>query len=868
MFNFFFKENTLKENIEKQLIKLDKVLLIQNTNINMNKNKNNNINNTNNTNTKNTETIDTKYIQILSKISKYIKLAIKANKLSPNSTNNSTNTNTNISQQFDSLFSSTKSNTNTTNILEILITKFYQLENHKELYSQGFLSNLLEIFLDINLIDNGINKINNTNILYNNLHLLELILTKLLPLTFEKQNNTSIVNFVYEITDKILYSNKNNTNFTDNDINHNHNPNTYNLVLPTNLTNDILDLKTLIFSIVINLMKTEHLTKNIQFKFNLRKTMILLFKYKSIYSTLFFENSFVSEVLIERLTVYFELMPNKFDIWENGSSKETGNICNSTKTVNIGKDNKENKYNKDNTNETNPNYNLDSNIITLDIAYNLSRTFPLLLEDYLEFRDFILFFDKLFSIQENRTLSNQILVLFFNWFLLSYLQPRLLSHDIKELRSTIQYVVFLFKFLQNKRLILILYNFIFGFNDSNTNFKYKKSGYEGLKYIKEINEIKDLENTNNFSNEENYDSNNGNNDISTNIEYILNDYSDSLDYKKHDHIGIIHNIFSNINNNTSYINIVILTLFEISIEKCPYLQVFRVFQPFCEAIIEKYHLNSEKLSVKPKVDLTRFINFLYLLENSNNSGSGTNTNNPNTTNNKNTNLILTDYLEYNIHHINDNFIKQDIDFYAYYSDIQSDKNNLRDCINNNGNNTNNITNNTHNTYNNTTTTNYFDNINQNSKLRISNSPDKESFFNSVQNNRSSILRNSTYDKGQVLNHYLLSQKSYKHAALHTNIHNSYRTYKNKIFNDEADAVEEELSNVYIKIMKHLIEKTTNFMNNKPIENLFLCNLLSSIMKIFTLDFDPIVCLFFTLILDADSDSPCSILNILNYVSGI
>ena len=88
----------------------------------------------------------------------------------------------------------------------------------------------------------------------------------------------------------------------------------------------------------------------------------------------------------------------------------------------------------------------------------------------------------------------------------------------------------------------------------------------------------------------------------------------------------------------------------------------------------------------------------------------------------------------------------------------------------------------------------------------------------------------------------------------------------KIFNDEAEVVEDELNNIYIDIMKNVLQKFTNFLNNKPIENLFLCNLISSLLHIPVMDFDPSICLFSALVFDTSEDAPCSIVNILKYVS--
>jgi hypothetical protein len=66
-------------------------------------------------------------------------------------------------------------------------------------------------------------------------------------------------------------------------------------------------------------------------------------------------------------------------------------------------------------------------------------------------------------------------------------------------------------------------------------------------------------------------------------------------------------------------------------------------------------------------------------------------------------------------------------------------------------------------------------------------------------------------------------------------------------------------------MKFVLEKFTNFMNNRPTENLFLTNLIISIFTIPCLEFDPVLTMCYSLLLDSDPKSNFSLLIMIKYV---
>lgn len=155
--------------------------------------------------------------------------------------------------------------------------------------------------------------------------------------------------------------------------------------------------------------------------------MIICFTFEEIYESEFvLEDSFICENIIEKLIYYFLVLPVYFDI--------------------------------------------DDHEFLLDIAYNLKQTFPSCYKKFFDFWDFISFFNKFFNTIRSIKLKERIKILFFNDFLIKYIQPRLSSCNLKIIRSTIQYIVLMISLINDIEIINLIYNFLFGFNDSKTNY--------------------------------------------------------------------------------------------------------------------------------------------------------------------------------------------------------------------------------------------------------------------------------------------------------------------------------------------------------------------------------------------------------------
>ena len=621
---------------------------------------------------------------------------------------------------------------------------------------------------------------------------------------------------------------------------------------------------------LFNLFKMDHIHKDSDLKKLVRKSLIICLQYPEIVNTQFFKSSFFPELLIERFIVYFELIPYSFEV-----------------------------SNKSNINNSNNNKNMS--IPSIDIAYNLKETFPIMLNEFLEFRDFLNFFNKIYNCIISKNVKNEIKILFFNWFLIDIIQNRLISYNLKEFRTTLQYLLFIINsFSNNIELCFIIYVFVFGFPDSSCSFKLKKLRYEDLNFIKNCfssnknRSIKIIKHCNtdrilcnnedtldkDYINKNNNDTileNNYNSNSITNSNNVLNSYNNdikttskdnnnnqsiikyldkliinksnnkdtkyesnksnkelsntkykfrnsinknlnintinnenniheeynpySYNYNKHNYIGLSYAIMSNLNNSKECIDIVCLYFFEIIIEKLPFLAIRRFIQPFCDSIINKQNIKTNNLNNNYPQDLSSLNRFIELIENKKINSS-----------------MLSEYLNYNISKTINIYLKNHIDFNSYYQSIREDKEQLNfidrkireSLVIRNSNSKNNSSKRL-----------------KRSRKSLANLNTKDNFNNNVKDILDETLKNNntnlslfnpraTYNKGCVLAEYIITHKKSVIKDLNKNM-----SYVNKIYDDEAEGVEEEMNNIYILLLKAILELFTSFFYNSYNKNLFI-----------------------------------------------
>ncbi len=104
---------------------------------------------------------------------------------------------------------------------------------------------------------------------------------------------------------------------------------------------------------------------------------------------------------------------------------------------------------------------------------------------YFDFWDYIYFVNKFFNTIRSMKLKERMKLLFFNNFLLRYIQDRLCSCNLKIIRSTIQYLILMITLISDQEIVNLIYNFIFGFTDSKTNYVFTYNTDEQTSYLAE-----------------------------------------------------------------------------------------------------------------------------------------------------------------------------------------------------------------------------------------------------------------------------------------------------------------------------------------------------------------------------------------------
>lgn len=508
----------------------------------------------------------------------------------------------------------------------------------------------------------------------------------------------------------------------------------------------------LVFSMLLNIFKTDQLILEYENKKSIRRAIIICLSFEEIAESNYIENdSLICEILIEKLCNYYSMLPEYFDL--------------SDELVNY----------------------------TIEVAPNMKRTFPVLVNTYLEFRDYVFFFNKLCNTIRSNKLKEKLKIILFNKFLLRCVQDKLISSDLRVIRSNLQYLVFILKTMKNNDIVNLLFNFIFGFNEKNSRNGHMNKKLEQILYentlIGVINQVgEELENKDNLKvNQSNH---------SDSKFYISNfteeNYFDKYktqeldyDYQKHENISIGLSIMNNLNSNKENINIVIITLIESFFEKCPYMTIHKLILPFTETCLKQMENTEYLLQNKksyPNVDC--FFSFLSKI-------------------NENKKFVFSEIssnLDNNLYRSYSHYINNDVDFYYYYLNQREDQENFQ----------------------------FFDVNNQNDKNEIQEnlykSPEKieKSDGNLLSPQQEDNKVTSDFIQNEITSEpriSLIKQQTKFNFEYFTRSTKQKINLKNKLF-DDLNEIEEEFNNIHVSFMKGVLEKFVNFMNNTHIENLF------------------------------------------------
>ena len=283
-----------------------------------------------------------------------------------------------------------------------------------------------------------------------------------------------------------------------------------------------------IFSSLLKLLEIEQNINNYTYKKYIRRSLIVSLSFDDINKDDYlFNNSFVVEILINKLCYYYKILPKSFD---------------------IDKDSKT----------------LDPN---LNISINNNNSKAL----YPKYKDYIIFLNKIINCFTDEKIKNKIKNYFFNKFLVENVMPNLLKENIKIIRTNLQYLITLLNLSKNNAIIInAISYFLFGITDSNNDNTItvnKSEIYNNL----DINS--NIENSN-----ENNDEKNSIKEDTIYLNYLESNY---------DPEKIKNILLFNMHKKIDYLNIVIYELYNILFQKKPYLMIKQFVKPYTDLVISK-----------------------------------------------------------------------------------------------------------------------------------------------------------------------------------------------------------------------------------------------------------------------------------------
>ena len=567
----------------------------------------------------------------------------------------------------------------------------------------------------------------------------------------------------------------------------------------------------IIFSSLLKLLELDNMINSYNIKKNIRRSLIVFLSFDDINKKDYLlHNSFIVEIFVDKLCNYYQMLPSYFDIDKNGNSLEP----------------------------------------SININLNCFKAI------YFNYKDYIIFLDKIIRSFTNIQLKKKFENYFFNKFLIENVLPNLQYHNLKKFRSTLQYLLTLLKYSKNNKTIInpISY-FLLGLTDElNDNNNISNNDNDSNNNNESNNDVK---------NDSNIQSNNNTqineiNEISEKSEennifyksYLLNEYAPSI---------IRNKILKNIHRTKEYINIIIYELFNIIFQEKPFLSMKNFVSPYTDYVIKKSN-NKAKFIFGTNTSYPLSNHLLSLLEKYLNNSSIVN----------NIECLLFKNLRF--------YINQDIDFYKYYlknkqkEDVllnqskQSFNNNIEEAsfrINEDIENSDEYSNNQDSLEENIMkgfNSNFMRNLispTKRIKKTESNEIKKLKSKNEKEILIKDIFENDKFVKEEQEENNIFINIDY-------NINFDYEKNINKI-KKESDKEENE-DNIDLLFMKNLHHKIYNFEKNTNLENLLLFNLIITILSVpnFTFDDDLLKCNL--ILLDNDDKSKFSFLALFKHIS--
>ena len=280
------------------------------------------------------------------------------------------------------------------------------------------------------------------------------------------------------------------------------------------------------------------------------------------------------------------------------------------------------------------------------------------------------------------------------------------------------------------------------------------------------------------------------------------DNIDDFNYSNHKSSQLCYKILNNLTKSEESINIITYELFDMFFEKRPYLMVKKFIKPYVDFCLKHIPDKSKYLGNKSFPQTQSIEKFLKIYEKYDKS---------NLIENIDTNMLK----NYNY------YMSYDIDFYGYYlkeKDIQQDLNNQS--------------------------------VNE----------------NSVSFNDDNLLEESLNKKIEIPRIIQTDKKTEKTENKQEEKKTDDQTIKlDNVLFDKIDEIQQLTQNMNFLLMKNIQEKLMNYQNNTQIENLFLVNLILTIISVPILKFDPDLVICHSVLLDDDINSKYSILTVIKYI---
>ena len=285
------------------------------------------------------------------------------------------------------------------------------------------------------------------------------------------------------------------------------------------------------------------------------------------------------------------------------------------------------------------------------------------------------------------------------------------------------------------------------------------------------------------------------------MQNLFIDKTAEFDYANHKASELSLRIFNNMTQKREHANVVTFKLFEILFEKRPYLMIKKFVKPYTDFVIKKASDKTKYNSGKSYPITLQLIELLNFYQ-------------------KYDTTDMINNVECSMFKNFSYYINYDIDFYMYYTKHEDEL------------------------MNNQVQT-------QNSKTNgiSENSLTVDTFMMGVRNYKKNKSDMKDFDQS------ILAQLEKENVEIKIN---------ENLLND-IESIDEGIQNMYFLFMKNLLEKLMNFFNNDNLENIFLTNLLITIISVPCLNFDPDLVQSTAVILDDDINSQYSFLTIFRYL---